>query len=89
MDPNVIALIEWLSLLSNIRSPSQFEGFLEERGADPSSYSCDFIVAPHLRYVGEDDVEEGGCAEEEVHCVMQECRSAVAKAEFENDSLVR
>ena len=81
------------------RSPSQFRILVEEAGVHPGSYSCDlnFPVPPppHLRYVEEEDVQEGGCEgkddEEvpEVHCVKQECRSAVAKAEFENDSMVR
>ena len=76
------------------RSPSQFRILVEEAGVDPSSYSCDLSVPPpsHLRYVEEGDVQEGDCERKddaEVHCVKQECRSAVAKAEFENDSMVR
>ena len=78
------------------RLPAEFKTRIEEAGVSSDLYSCDSItqksIHQHLRYVTEDDVKTGGCAEDvaEVHCVKQECRAAFHHAEFEeSDSLVK
>ena len=72
------------------RSPAQFRALIEDAGVDAKSYQCDFGVPAYLRYVEREDVERAGCdAGEQIHCFRKECRSAVADAEFEEDSMVR